>query len=193
VIYPPVRVQDFVDDTQTGLTGEESALLESLPQGFLLGASRFVPYKRLDIAIRAGIAAGVPVVIAGEGPDEVRLRSIADEHPGMVTFIIKPSFAMLTQLYRMSLALVFPAVEDFGIMPVEAMATGTPVIASTVGGVSESVVHGETGALLESFDANSLREAVALVESVQPAACVARAWEFDVAVFDCRIHDWVGA
>jgi glycosyltransferase involved in cell wall biosynthesis len=193
IIYPPVRVQDFVDDSRAVLTGEEAALLSSLPDGYLLGASRFVPYKRLDIAIEAGAAANVPVVIAGEGPDEARLRAIANDHPGMVTFIAKPSFAMLTELYRNALALIFPAVEDFGIMPVEAMAAGTPVIASTHGGVSESVIHGTTGALLESFDATSLREAVDLVSALDAPDCVARAWEFDVSVFDTRVHDWVGA
>jgi len=191
VIYPPVSVGAFAADSGHLLSAADEAVLANLPETFILGASRFVPYKRLDVAIEAGVAADVPVVIAGDGPDEPRLRAIADKHPGMVTFINQPSSTLLRELYQRALVLVFPAVEDFGIMPVEAMATGTPVIANTVGGAAESVIHGRTGALLETFDATSLREAVDLASKTEAADCVARAWEFDVSVFDRRILDWV--
>lgn len=191
VIYPPVSVAKFATDAEASLSVEEQRLLESLPAGFILGASRFVPYKRLDIAISAGVAADLPVVIAGDGPDEARLRSLADEHPGRVTFVKQPSSALLGQLYRRALVLVFPAIEDFGIMPVEAMAVGTPVIANRVGGASESVLHGETGALLDTFDEASLREAVSIASGIESTACVSRAWEFDVSVFERRIKEWI--
>jgi glycosyltransferase involved in cell wall biosynthesis len=193
VIYPAVSVSNFATDSQNQLTAEEGSILDALPTTFILGASRFVPYKRLDVAIDAGVASGLPVVIAGDGPDEERLRLLADERPGHVTFINRPSSAMLNQLYRRALVLVFPAIEDFGIMPVEAMAAGTPVIASAVGGVAESVQDGVTGVLLGSFDAASLAEAVARASTLDPAACVARAWEYDVSVFDRRIRSWIGS
>jgi glycosyltransferase involved in cell wall biosynthesis len=193
IIYPPVSVAAYATEDQTLLTAEDDAILQSLPDTFILGASRFVPYKRLDVAIEAGVAASVPVVIAGEGPDEERLRSIADAHPGLVTFIRHPSSALLNQLYRRALVLVFPAIEDFGIMPVEAMATGTPVIANIVGGAAESVLDGVTGSLLTTFDHQSLRSAVDIAALTKREDCVARAWEFDVDVFDRRIHQWVGA
>ncbi|PJJ65721.1 glycosyltransferase [Compostimonas suwonensis] len=192
VIYPPVDVARFAEDTRTLLTRGEEEVLAALPADFVLGASRFVPYKRLDIAIEAGAAAGVPVVIAGEGPDEARLQALADEHPGLVTFVHHPSSALLGQLYRKAIALVFPAVEDFGIMPVEAMAAGTPVIANAVGGAAESVMEGVTGTLLRSFDRTSLEDAVGLAAGLDSARCTARAWEFDSAVFDARIRGWVG-
>ena len=191
VIYPPVSVGAFANAAELVLSTDDEAVLATLPQTFILGASRFVPYKRLDVAIEAGAAANVPVVIAGDGPDEPRLRAIAEQHPGMVTFINQPSSTLLRELYRRALVLVFPAIEDFGIMPVEAMATGTPVIANTVGGAAESVIHGRTGALLDSFDATSLREAVDLAGNTDAADCVARAWEFDVSVFDRQILDWI--
>ena len=193
VIYPPVGVAKFSTNEQEALTDDESKLLAELPDSFILGASRFVPYKRLDIAIEAGVASDVAVVIAGDGPDEGRLRAIAERHPGKVIFVKKPSSALLGQLYRRALVLVFPAIEDFGIMPVEAMASGTPVIANRVGGAAESVVDGVTGVLLDTFDASSLREAVSTASTLAASACIDRAWEFDVSVFDRKILGWVGA
>jgi glycosyltransferase involved in cell wall biosynthesis len=193
VIYPPVSVERYSKSAESSLSADDQAILEALPESFVLGASRFVPYKRLDVAIETGVANGVQVVLAGEGPDEPRLRQIAAQHPGLVTFITKPSTALLNQLYRRALALVFPATEDFGIMPVEAMAAGTPVIASTYGGVSESVVHGVTGALTEYFDAPSLRTALETATATKPADCTARAWEFDVSVFDDKIRAWISS
>lgn len=192
VIYPPVSVSVYAEDAKDQLTAADEAVLDALPDTFILGASRFVPYKRLDVAIDAGVAAGVPVVVAGEGPDEERLRAHAAQFPGLVTFVAKPSTVLLNQLYRRAMALVFPAIEDFGIMPVEAMAAGTPVIANIVGGAAESVIHGTTGALLESFDKESLRSAIELVATMDAEACISRAWEFDTSVFARRIHEWVG-
>lgn len=193
VIHPPVSVQAFADDMRDSLSDEDQAILRALPDSFILGASRFVPYKKLDVAIRAGAIDGTPVVIAGEGPDEARLRALADQHPGLVTFVRRPSPALLNQLYRRALVLVFPAIEDFGIMPVEAMAAGTPVIANALGGASESVQHGVTGALVDSFDDSSLKEALAVATTASPADCTARAWDFDTAVFERKIRSWIGA
>lgn len=193
VIHPPVSVKAYAEDSQDLLTSKEGSILDALPATFILGASRFVPYKRLDVAIAAGVAAGIPVVIAGDGPDGTRLRALADENPGLVTFVHQPSTALLNQLYRRALVYVFPAIEDFGIMPVEAMATGTPVIANAVGGAAESVKHGVTGATLQSFDSAALREAVDIAATADAADCISTAWEFDVEVFAGRIRAWVGS
>jgi len=193
VIHPPVNVRAYSEDSYDLLTGEDEAILAGLPETFILGASRFVPYKRLDVAIAAGVASGLQVVIAGDGPEGASLRALADEHPGLVTFVHRPSSALLNQLYRRALVFIFPAVEDFGIMPVEAMATGTAVIANSIGGAAESVKHGVTGALLDSLDPAALREAVELASTARREDCISTAWEFDATVFAGRIRAWVGS
>lgn len=190
VIHPPVDVDLFM--TAPDLSETEDRLLAALPKEFLLGVSRFVPYKRLDRVIDAGAASGMPVVLAGSGPDEQRLRSLADQrHPGRVWFVSAPDLAVLRALYRRASAVVFAPIEDFGIVPVEAMASGTPVIANAVGGAAESVVHGVTGALVREWGESELREAVQVALSTDASAAASRARQFDVASFAKAISSWV--
>lgn len=191
VIHPPVDVQAFADDPTANLTEEEEQVLETLPDTFLLGASRFIPYKRLDLVVSLGVASETPVVLAGDGPSLPELQALADQHPGLVHFVLKPSRALLSALYRRALAYVFPAIEDFGIMPVEAMATGTPVIARDFGGVAESVIHGVTGVHLNDFTGQAGREAVSLAATLHSEDAIARAWQFDKSVFRASLRTWV--
>lgn len=192
VIHPPIDVAAFAT-ASVDLTAAERARLATLPPEFLLGVSRFVPYKRLDRVIDAGVAAGLPVVLAGSGPDEDRLRAIAAGLGERVVFVHDPSSALLSELYRKALALVFPAIEDFGIMPVEAMAAGTPVVASAIGGTAESVVDGVTGALVHEWSRDELKLAVERAVGADAGDCTTRAFEFDTPVFVDRITQWVAA
>lgn len=187
VIHPPVDVHASDDD----MTQAEQARLAALPDTFLLGASRFVAYKRLDVVIQAGMANDLPVVLAGDGPDRPRLAALAAENAGRVTFIDHPSDGMLRALYRRALAYVFAPVEDFGIMPVEAMAAGTPVVANAVGGASETVIDGVTGALLHSTDPTELRRAVTAAAGCDASACRTRADDFDGSTFGARMRAWI--
>lgn len=193
VIYPPVEVAKIssVGDWSTRLTDQEAAQLGSLPEGFILGASRFVPYKRLDVAIRAGEASGVPVVLAGSGPEYGQLAELAERSRAHVTFVDSPSDAMLYSLYQRALAYIFPPVEDFGIMPVEAMACGTPVIAGSVGGSKETVIDGVNGVVVPDFDPATLARAVAQVSELSSEACVSSVKRFDVARFRSELREWV--
>lgn len=181
VIPPPVDTAYFTPE------------LGSLPsRDYVLGVSRFVPYKRLDLVIDAGEAAGIPVVLAGSGPDEARLRARAAAASVPVTFVLDPGDGLLRSLYRNARCLVFLAHEDFGIVAVEAQACGTPVVGRTVGGTIETVADGITGHLLPDLDPGALADAIARTESIDPVACVEWAAQFSHECFGERVSGWLG-
>lgn len=191
VIYPPVDIDAFSFLSEP-IDPSEHALLTLLPNDFILGVSRFIDYKRMDLVIEAGRATGIPVVLAGDGPNRPLLEKYAHErHPGQVRFVINPSTNLLGVLYHRALALIFPAIEDFGIVPVEAMASGTPVIVNSLGGASESVINGVTGIHLTDWSGPSLREAMAIAGTLNPNDCRARAVFFGSTRFKSQISDWV--
>ena len=166
----------------------------SLPAGpFVLACSRFIPYKRLDIAILAADRAGLPVVVAGRGPGEAALREVATRVNVPVTFELSPDDHRLRALYRAASAFVFPALEDFGIVAVEAQACGTPVVALAEGGTADTVVDGVTGALVESQDVGSFAQGLDRVLALDgaQAACTAQAASFSSSAFERRVRAWV--
>ncbi|MEZ5317008.1 MAG: glycosyltransferase [Vicinamibacterales bacterium] len=147
VVYPPVDTEFF---TPGGAPGE-----------FVLVVSALVPYKRLDIAIRAAQRLKRPLKIVGTGPDRARLESLAAGRDVEFLGAIAPE--ALRDVYRGAQAVLMPGEEDFGIVPVEAMACGRPVVALDRGGARESVLHGETGFLVGAATAEAFAEAVAAV------------------------------
>jgi len=195
VIHPPVDTETLTSTTDwlTALTDAERRLVESLPADFLLGASRFVPYKRLDRVIAAGEATGLPVVIAGQGPDEAALRARAASGRVDVTFVIAPSDALVRALYARALAFVFPAVEDFGIMPVEAMAVGTPVIGHSAGGVHESISLVGGGVTADLHRGTDWLTLVERATALDPRAFRPRTLVFSRARFISELQSWVSA
>lgn len=193
VIHPPVDVRgisrgEWVD----ALTDDERRTIDALPAEFVLGTSRFISYKRLDTVIDVAELLGLPVVIAGFGPLEAELRARGEQASVPVRIVLQPSDAMVAALMQAASLFVFPPIEDFGIVAVEAMAAGTPVMANRVGGARESVVDGVSGAL---FDPRSPAEAKAAAEacaSLPRAGIVAHAQRFDATVFDRSLQDWLG-
>lgn len=194
VIYPPVEVSRIQAsaDWSAGLGSDERRIVEGLPEVFVLGASRFVPYKELDRVIDAGQAIGLPVVLAGSGPEECRLRSLASGSGIPVTFVTNPSNALLYALYQRCAVFVFPPIEDFGIMPVEAMAAGASVLANRIGGASESVVEGKTGALADFSDPADLKRAALAAIGLSTNVSAIEARNFSRERFDYEIQSWVG-
>lgn len=194
VIYPPVAVEYIrsVADWRVKASGEELRVLESLPEEFILGASRLVPYKRLDWVIRAGHSSDLPVVIAGGGPDERRLRAVAADARVPVRFVLSPSTPMLYALYQAAKAFVFPAIEDFGIMPVEAQAAGTPVVTTSFGGATESHVEGLTGVCAVRDDESSLVTALEKAVGLRDKAAMrTEASRFSYGAFQKRLKQWM--
>ena len=133
VIHPPVDTDHYhYDDT----IGRED---------FFLLAGRLVPYKRPDLAIAAAERAGVKLMVAGDGRLMPECRAVAGPN---TTFLGRVSDAEMLDLQRRARALLMPGIEDFGIVPVEAMACGTPVIAVGAGGALDTVIPGLSGELV---------------------------------------------
>ena len=135
------------------------------PEPFLLAVSALVPYKRLDLAIRAAGAAALPLTIVGRGPEEARLKAVAAASGADVTFTGWLSDDEIRNLYRRCRAAVMPGVEDFGMVPVEAQACGRPVVALGEGGALDSIVDGVTGILVRESTSDAFADAFRDVSS----------------------------
>ena len=188
VIHPPVDTE-FYSPRPPGDPGDAGPF----PAGpFVLACSRFIAYKRLDLAILAAERVGLPVVVAGHGPAESSLRALGERVRVPVTFEVAPSDVRLRELYRSAAAFVFPALEDFGIVAVEAQACGTPVVALSEGGTLDTVVDGATGALVGGQDVESFAKGLErALEIDAPQACVAHAAAFSRSRFEARVRAWV--
>lgn len=170
VINPPVAVNSFVASQQT--------------DGFYLWVGQLVAYKRPDLAVEAFNALGKPLIMIGEGPLLPRLRRAAKSN---IRFLGRQPFNVIGDHYRRCRAVVFPGIEDFGIVPIEAMASGKPVIAFNYGGARETIIDGVTGILFPEQTANSLIDAVRSFEvdgDFQANALRNHAMNFSDAVFE---------
>lgn len=149
---------------------------------YYLVLSRLLPYKRIDVAVEACNRLRLPLVVAGEGRDAPRLRQLAGPTVRMTGRV---SDAEARRLLACARALILVAEEDFGLTPVEAMASGTPVIAYRAGGATESVVEGETGIFFDQQEPESLMEALQRFrpQDYDPQRCRQRAQRFDLSRF----------
>ncbi|WP_159586725.1 glycosyltransferase [Chelativorans xinjiangense] len=152
VLNPPVTVQDFSPVAEIG--------------DFYLCAGQLVGYKRLDLAVEAFTRMAENLVVIGEGKEMTRLKRMAGP---TVTFLGRAPFPVLRDMLARCRALVFPGEEDFGIVPVEAMASGRPVIAFCGGGALDSIVPDRTGILFQEQSVQGLIEAVRRFRSMETA------------------------
>ncbi|WP_213450964.1 glycosyltransferase [Rhizomonospora bruguierae] len=182
VINPPVDVEFFAD---------APAADRGQPRDYLLGAGRWIPYKNFDLIIAIAAAAGLPLVVAGSGPEEANLRRAAERAAVPVTFEVQPDRERLRRLYWGARALLFPVHEDFGIIPVEAQACGTPVVGLRRGGLLETVVDGETGFLTDSRDPDAYRPLLRRVTELPRERLAAHAAWFSAGEFATRMAAWI--
>lgn len=151
VIYPPVEVGSNPPQPPLKLRGGVGGVMK---REYFLSVGRLTYSKRVDLAIRACNQLKLPLKIVGRGSEETWLRSISGP---TIEFIGGVSDTELAELYAGAKALIFCALdEDFGMVPVEAMSHGTPVIALSQGGVKETVVDGKTGVLFNEPSVTSL-------------------------------------
>ena len=156
-------------------------------RGYWLAVSTLADYKRIDAAIRACNARGERLVIAGTGPAEAALKKIAGK---TVEFAGHVDGDALRSLYEGARGTIFPGDEDFGLVPLESMACGTPVVGIRAGGALETIRDGKTGVLAESSDPAHLEAAMDRLSAmdIDPAACAASVRTHTRAAFEKGIR-----
>ncbi len=172
VIYPPVNVEKF-------------HVSDKISDYFFM-AGRLVSYKRFDIAIKAFNQNGLPLKIVGTGPELNKLKKVANKN---IEFLGLVSDEKLAELYSQSQACIFPQEEDFGIVPLESMASGRPVIAYRSGGALETIVENKTGIFFNEQTPESLEAALEKFNNFEfkPEDCREQAEKFDIEVFKNNI------
>ncbi len=146
VVYPPVDTS-FYNPKKSDIEKKD----------FYLFVGRFVPYKKADLVIEAFNKLGVELRLIGSGPEEEKLKKMAKPN---IKFLGRASDEVLFNNFKSAKALIFPSEEDFGIVPVEAFACGTPVIAFGSGGATETVIKGKTGEFFLKQTPESLIETI---------------------------------
>lgn len=176
IVIPPPVSHAFFD---TPLTAPTST--------YFLAIGRMVPYKRFDLLIEVANALRLPLKIAGTGQDAARLRRLAGPTVEFLGFVPEED---LPGLYSGAQALLFPQEEDAGIVPLEAEASGTPVIAYRAGGAIDSVRDGETGLFFDTQSPESVIDALRRFETHtwDPAVIRRFAHSFRTDHFQSRIR-----
>jgi len=180
VIFPPVETDRFKYKKN-----------EQLRHGFVV-AGRQTPYKRFDLAIDAANEIKVPLVVIGDGPDHKRLEKLAERN---VTFLTQVNDNDIVSHFQTAIAFIMPSKDDFGIVAVEALSSGTPVVAYSKGGSQDYIEPGKTGI---SFDRQTKKS---LIEALEKAA--AKSWDysyisesadkFSVEAFAKNMKDYINA
>lgn len=186
VIYPPVA---FVDQNK------DNKIVPVQDRKYFLFVNRLNFAKHPELAVQACLDLDLPLKVVGTGPMLEELKEMVAEQKGKkIEFLGSVSDRQLAQLYSRARALLYPVIdEDFGIVPIEAMAFGTPVIAHYSGGPTETIVEGVTGLFFKRLDLASLKEAIEKFQqsSFNGKAIAAHVQQFSVKNFDKKIMDLI--
>lgn len=179
VIYPPVDSFFFVQKPQP-----------KSKRKYYLVVSRLVPYKKVGLVVKAFNHLNKKIVIVGEGSELKQLKKIANSN---VRFAGLISDTQLKKYYRHAKAVIFPQVEDFGLVPLESQASGTPVIAYGKGGALETVVNHQTGIFFKKQTISSLTQAINNFEKVNInyQNCIDNAKSFSTEVFTKKLLAYI--
>lgn len=184
VIHPPVNTQAFAP--AGGLFKKPG------PDAPYLLFGQLVSYKRADLAVNAFNDSGRPLLVVGEGECKKELQASARSN---ISFLPRQEEARVAELLSGARALIFPGEEDFGIVPVEAMAAGRPVLAFGRGGALETVREGLSGLFFHEQTPQSLNQALERFENMEsefdPAAIAAHAGGFARPLFESRMREAV--
>ena len=184
VIYPPVDLSKFnISDENNENKGD-----------YFLIVSRLNSYKSLDLAVKAINKLSLNLKIIGAGPYRQELERMAKGNE-KIEFLGKVSDEELKRYYKGCRALIFPGEEDFGISPLEAQASGRPVIAFAKGGALETIITGETGLFFEEGNENSLEEAInyfiKIENNFKSSKIRAHALKFDKEIFKTSFKKYI--
>nr|WP_290665684.1 glycosyltransferase [Ardenticatena sp.] len=176
VIHPPVETTRFATDAPPG--------------EYDLIVSRLIPYKRIDLAVKAYTQMGKPLVVIGDGRDRAALERIAGPN---VRFLGRVSDEELPRWVQGCRAFVFPGEEDFGIAPIEAQAAGRPVVAFAAGGALDTVIEGVTGTFFHEQTPDALAHAVQRLDHMtfDPQRIRQHAAQFDTTAFKSAMRAFV--
>jgi len=176
VIYPPVDIDKFKINEKSEMKNDN----------YFLCVSRLVPYKRVDVLIKACNKTGEKLIIVGSGSQKPYLESIAKKN---ITFAGDLTDAQLAAYYQKARAFVSAAEEDFGIVSLEAQACGKPVICPRKSGMAETVIEGVTGELFDTDVIGALQKFAK--KRYDSASCRSNAEKFSVARFKKEMKDEV--
>ncbi len=178
IIHPMIKTSKFKIATTT--------------KGYFLAVGRLIPYKKFDLIVETFNKLGLPLKIVGTGIMEDQLKKSANEN---IEFLGYVDDKELQTLYSECEALIFPQIEDFGIIPLEAMASGRPVIALKEGGALDTVIEGKTGIFFEKQTPLHLKEAIETYfknkNQFKPEVLQNHAKKFDQQEFEKKLMDYI--
>jgi glycosyltransferase involved in cell wall biosynthesis len=177
VIYPPVHTEQFKP-------------VHKPTEDYYFSVGRLIPYKKFDLLVQTFNELGLPLKIAGTGPDLDKLKAMAKPNIEILGYV---DIQKLVELYANCKAFIFPQIEDAGIVPLEAMSCGRPVIALNRGGSLDTMIDGKTGVLFKEQSVENLKDAIERFEKMKFDTHFIRqhAQQFDVEHFKKKIMNYV--